>query len=154
MRGGFVPSRSREPQENAPAVRKGRRRVVVTGSARLDYYRKGGDSLPNRYRYFRLHSFSLREMSASPAQSDVDALLRFGGFPEPLLQQDERELRIWQRGRAARVVRDDLRDLEHVREISLVEHLVDLLPHRVGSPLLIGVCARISSSTTRSSSGG
>ena len=116
---------------------KSRRRIVVTGSARLDYYRKGGDSLANRYRYFRLHPFSLREMSASPAQSDVDALLRFGGFPEPLLQQDERELRIWQRDRVARVVRDDLRDLEQVREISLVEHLVDLLPHRVGSPLSI-----------------
>jgi len=116
---------------------KSRRRIVVTGSARLDYYRKGGDSLANRYRYFRLHPFSLREMSASPTKGDVDALLRFGGFPEPLLQQDERELRIWQRDRVARVVRDDLRDLEQVREISLVEHLVDLLPQRVGSPLSV-----------------
>jgi predicted AAA+ superfamily ATPase len=116
---------------------KSRRRIIVTGSARLDYYRKGGDSLANRYRYFRLHPFSLREMNTTPSQSDVDALLRFGGFPEPLLQQDERELRIWQRDRVARVVRDDLRDLEQVREISLVEHLVDLLPLRVGSPLSI-----------------
>jgi len=116
---------------------KSRRRIVVTGSARLDYYRKGGDSLANRYRYFRLHPFSLREMTTRPAQSDVDALLRFGGFPEPLLDQDERELRIWQRDRIARVVRDDLRDLEQVREISLVEHLVDLLPHRIGTPLSI-----------------
>ncbi len=116
---------------------KSRRRIVVTGSARLDYYRKGGDSLTNRYRYFRLHPFSLREISASPTQNDVDALLRFGGFPEPFLQQDERALRIWQRDRVARVVREDLRDLEQVREISLVVQLVDLLPHRVGSPLSI-----------------
>jgi predicted AAA+ superfamily ATPase len=116
---------------------KSRRQIVVTGSARLDYYRKGGDSLANRYRYFRLHPFSLREMNASPGKSDLEALLRFGGFPEPLLQQDERELRIWQRDRVARVVRDDLRDLEQVREISLVEQLVDLLPQRVGSPLSI-----------------
>ena len=35
------------------------------------------------------------------------------------------------------MVQEDLRDLEHVREISLVEHLVDLLPARVGSPLSI-----------------
>jgi len=116
---------------------KSRRRILVTGSARLDYYRKGGDSLANRYRYFRLHPFSLREMNAAPSQSDLDALLRFGGFPEPLFQQDEREHRIWQRDRVSRVVRDDLRDLEQVREISLVEHLVDLLPARVGSPLSI-----------------
>jgi hypothetical protein len=116
---------------------KSRRRIVVTGSARLDYYRKGGDSLANRYRYFRLHPFSLRELSASPTKSDVDALLRFGGFPEPFLLQDEREHRIWQRDRITRVVRGDLRDLEQVREISLVEQLVDLLPARVGSPLSI-----------------
>jgi predicted AAA+ superfamily ATPase len=114
-----------------------RRRIVVTGSARLDYYRKGGDSLANRYRYFRLHPFSLGELSASPTKGDLDALLRFGGFPEPFLLQDEREHRIWQRDRIARVVRDDLRDLEQVREISLVEQLVDMMPARVGSPLSI-----------------
>jgi predicted AAA+ superfamily ATPase len=116
---------------------KSRRRIVVTGSARLDHYRKGGDSLANRYRYFRLHPFSLPELGASPTRSDLDALLRFGGFPEPFLRQDERELRLWQRDRVARVVREDLRDLERVREISLVEQLVDLLPARVGSPLSI-----------------
>lgn len=116
---------------------KSRRRIVVTGSARLDYYRKGGDSLANRYRYFRLHPFSLRELNPSPTKSDLETLLRFGGFPEPLFQQDEREHRIWKRDRVARVVRDDLRDLEQVREISLVEQLVDLLPARVGSPLSI-----------------
>ena len=42
------------------------RRIIVTGSARLDYYRKGGDSLANRYRYFRLHPFSLRELDPRP----------------------------------------------------------------------------------------
>jgi predicted AAA+ superfamily ATPase len=116
---------------------KSRRKIVVTGSARLDYYRKGGDSLAGRYRYFRLHPFSLRELSSKPARSDLDALLKFGGFPEPLFAQDEAEHRIWQRDRLARVVREDLRDLEHVREISLVEHLVDLLPAKVGAPLSV-----------------
>ncbi len=113
------------------------RRLVVTGSARLDYYRKGGDSLANRYRYFRLHPFSLRELDPTPSTSHLDALLRFGGFPEPLFRQDEAEHRIWQRDRLARVVREDLRDLERVREVSLVELLVDLLPSRVGTPLSI-----------------
>ncbi len=116
---------------------KSRRKIIVTGSARLDYYRKGGDSLANRYRYFRLHPFSLRELTDAPSKSDVETLLRFGGFPEPLFLQDEREHRIWQRNRISRVVRDDLRDLERVREISLVEQLVDLLPTRVGSPISI-----------------
>jgi len=112
-------------------------RIVVTGSARLDYYRKGGDSLANRYRYFRLHPFSLRELDAKPCGSHVDLLLRFGGFPEPLFRQNETEHRIWQGDRLARVVREDLRDLERVREVSLVEQLVDVLPERVGTPLSV-----------------
>jgi len=37
------------------------------------------------------------------------------------------------------VVREDLRDLEHVREISLIEHLTEMLPSKVGSPLSVGV---------------
>jgi hypothetical protein len=72
-----------------------------------------------------------------PTASHLDLLLRFGGFPEPLFRQDEAEHRIWQRDRLARVVREDLRDLERVREVSLVEQLVDLLPERVGSPLSV-----------------
>jgi predicted AAA+ superfamily ATPase len=130
-------ARSRNLVKGLYDKERSRRRIVVTGSARLDYYRKGGDSLANRYRYFRLHPFSLCELNPSPSRSDVEALLRFGGFPEPLLQQDEREHRIWQRDRVSRVVREDLRDLEHVREVSLVEQLVDLLPERVGSPLSV-----------------
>jgi hypothetical protein len=120
---------------------KGYRRFVVTGSARLDHYRKGGDSLAGRYRYFRLHPFSLPEFTAATGVTDRDAaaaLLSFGGFPEPLLAQDARDLRHWQRERMTRVVREDLRDLERVREISLVEQLVDLLPERVGALLSIG----------------
>jgi predicted AAA+ superfamily ATPase len=117
---------------------RSRRRILVTGSARLDYYRKGGDSLANRYRYFRLHPFSLGEMGGGPGAGEhLEALLRFGGFPEPLFRQDEAEHRIWQRDRIARVVREDLRDLENVREVSLIEHLVELLPSRVSAPLSV-----------------
>lgn len=110
---------------------------LVTGSARLDYYRKGGDSLQGRYHHYRLHPFSLNELAAGPSPSDLDALLRFGGFPEPLLAGNARTWRRWQRERLARVVHDDLRDLENVRQIALVELLVEALPSRVGSPLSV-----------------
>src|SRR6266705_413687 len=116
---------------------KSRRKILVTGSARLDYYRKGGDSLAGRYRYFRMHPFSLRELSRAPSRSDLETLLNFGGFPEPLFSQSETEHRIWCRDRISRVIREDLRDLENVREISLIEHLTDLLPSKVGSPLSV-----------------
>lgn len=116
---------------------KSSRKIIVTGSARLDFYRKGGDSLAGRYRYFRLHPFSLQELETAGRPADFETVLRFGGFPEPLLTADETEHRLWQRDRLSRVVGEDLRDLERVREISLVEHLVDLLPQRVGAPLSI-----------------
>lgn len=116
---------------------RSRRRILVTGSARIDFYRRGGDSLAGRYRYFRLHPFSLRELDPAPSNAHLDALMRFGGFPEPLFAQNDAEHRIWQRDRLSRVVREDLRDLERVREIALIEQLVELLPSKVGSPLSV-----------------
>jgi len=118
---------------------KGHRQFIVTGSARLDHYRKGGDSLVGRYRYFRLHPFSLPELERAngPGTGHLAALLAFGGFPEPLIARDERMLRLWQRERLSRVVREDLRDLERVREVSLIEELVDALPDKVGSLLSV-----------------
>jgi len=108
---------------------------LITGSARLDLYRRGGDSLQGRYHPYRLHPLSLAEVGGS--RDALEALQRFGGFPEPFFRASERHWRRWQRERLDRVVRDDLRDLERVREVSLVELLVEALPARVGSPLSV-----------------
>ncbi len=110
---------------------------LVTGSARLDYYRKGEDSLQGRYHYYRLHPLSLREADPGGRASTLEQLLRYGGFPEPFLRADDRELRRWQREHRERVVREDLRDLERVREISMIELLLQHLPNCVGSPLSV-----------------
>src|SRR5262245_15627027 len=127
-------------------------RIIVTGSSRLDTYRRGGDSLLGRYHYYRLHPFSLRELQAGklpePALSSdppklvfegegsqLEAMLRMGGFPEPFLAGNERTLRRWQRERFERVFREDIRDLEAVRSLAQIELLGQLLPERVGSRL-------------------
>lgn len=111
------------------------RTALVTGSARLDHYRKGGDSLQGRYHYYRLHPYSLMEMNSAPGRDDLEALLRFGGFPEPLARQNATHCRRWQRERHSRVFADDLTSLERVNEVSLLELLFAALPARVGSPL-------------------
>jgi hypothetical protein len=111
--------------------------ILVTGSARLDYYRKGGDSLQGRYHYYRLHPISLRELDPAANAKTVRLLLRFGGFPEPLFAGSDLEHRRWQKEHQDRVIRDDLRDLERVREVSLIELLVHHLPRCVGSPLSV-----------------
>jgi predicted AAA+ superfamily ATPase len=110
---------------------------IITGSARLDYYSKGGDSLQGRYHYYRLHPFSIQEFSKNPSERDVQSLLKFGGFPEPFLRADEKFWRRWQRERLHRVVYDDIRDLENIKEISLLELLAEELPNRVGAPLSV-----------------
>jgi len=110
---------------------------IITGSARLDYYSKGGDSLQGRYHYYRLHPFSLTELTGNPSMDDFRNLFRFGGFPEPCLKGDERFWRRWQRERTHRIIYEDIRDLENVREISLLELLAAELPNRIGSPLSV-----------------
>jgi predicted AAA+ superfamily ATPase len=117
--------------------KKSRVAFLITGSARLDYYRKGGDSLQGRYHYYRLHPFSLYEINTAPTRADLDTLIRFGGFPEPFLAQSEREWKRWQRERLARVIREDLIGLEQVREISQLELLAALLQDRVASLLSV-----------------
>lgn len=110
---------------------------LITGSARLDYYRKGGDSLQGRYHYHRLHPLSLYELNTYPTEDDLDALLRFGGFPEPFLTQSDKEWKRWQRERLARVVKEDLIGLEQVREVSQLELLAVLLQEKVASILSV-----------------
>ncbi len=110
---------------------------IITGSARLDYYSKGGDSLQGRYHYYRLHPFSLTELNPDPDKKDFKILLKFGGFPEPLLKAEEKFWRRWQRERLQRVIYEDIRDLENIKEITLLELLAHELPNRVGSPLSV-----------------
>jgi len=111
-------------------------KFLVTGSARLDYYSKGGDSLHGRYHYYRLHPFTLPELG-SYKKSDEQALLNFGGFPEPLFKGSDRFVRRWRLERHRRIINEDLRDLENIREISLIDLLLTLLPERVGSILSV-----------------
>ena len=131
---------------------KGNLRFLVTGSARLDVYRRGGDSLQGRYHHYRLHPLSYGEVltdgssaaptageelsfSQRPAQDTVTALLQYGGFPEPFLAHSARVLRRWQKERLDRFFREDVRDLESIRDLSSLQLLADLLPERVGSLL-------------------
>lgn len=132
--------------------------IMVTGSARLSTYRKGGDSLLGRFYHFNLHPLSLSEyINLSPFTLDelsqslhaedpwtdhtftaqVDSLFKFGGFPEPLLTAREDIHALWQLNRLELLIRQDLRDLSQIQEISQVEILAALLPLRVGSPLSV-----------------
>jgi uncharacterized protein len=76
---------------------------LITGSARLDVYRRGGDSLQGRFHSYRLHPFTLMELGGS--HDGVGHLMRFGGFPEPFFRTNERHFRRWQRERTDLILR-------------------------------------------------
>ena len=101
----------------------------------LDHFRKGEDSLLGRYYYYRLHPFSLPEVGIT--KDKLNRLFTYGGFPEAFLRADKRHLRKWHRERLAKIVREDLRDLESVKDIDKAELLAKELSRRAGSPLLV-----------------
>jgi len=129
-----------------------RLRFLITGSARMGLYRRGGDSLQGRYHHYRLHPLSCAEVEGVPRSVGLDpaeelpipaegtpetvaALMQFGGFPEPFLAQSRRTHRRWQKERLDLFFREDVRDLSAVRDLASMQILADLLPERVGSPL-------------------
>ncbi|MFH1076278.1 MAG: ATP-binding protein [Pseudomonadota bacterium] len=111
--------------------------ILITGSARLDTYRKGGDSLAGRFFSYRLHPLTLREIcqhSNEAPQEALEKLLKLGGFPEPFIKNSESFAKRWRRTHIDTIIREDLLDLEKTRDIKSIEVLVDLLRLRVGSP--------------------
>jgi len=127
---------------------------LVTGSARLDIYRRGGDSLMGRYHYWRLHPFTLDEIPGGISPNDAfQRLMQVGGFPEPFLDGNERTARRWRRERFDRVLREDIRDLESIRNIQLLGIFLDMLRQRVGSSITVSNLAsdlQISPKTAKS----
>ena len=129
---------------------KDRYSFILTGSSRMDVFRKGGDSLQGRYHYYRLHPFTLAELENrknafvpfkelslphGPARGGCEALLHFGGFPEPFIKQSDRVLRRWHNEKLDRLFREDIRDIAVIHDLGSMQALSDLLPGRVGSLL-------------------
>jgi hypothetical protein len=131
-------------------------RILVTGSGRLDLYRKGGESLLGRYvglplfpltlgeilgRRPRWKEFNWTRAASLPVVArgrDIfERLFRFGGFPEPYLRAEPEFYRVWSTSRTELLVREDIRDATNIRHISLVEKLAHLIEPRVGSPLSV-----------------
>jgi uncharacterized protein len=133
-------------------TRKGDFSILVTGSARLDLYQKGGDSLLGRYFYYRLHPLSIAELLVKPYDRETSKankdgmvfaehipaalwqdLITFGGFPEVYMAKDLRDLKRWHHDREKRLIQEDIRDVSNIRDLSTLEILATLLPERVGS---------------------
>lgn len=124
-------------------------KIIVTGSARLDIYKRGGDSMMGRYFPYRMHPFSVAELLtvALPderiirkpcplAEDEWQALLVFGGYPDPFIRRDKRFSRRWNTLRLEQLMQFDIRDLTHIVELDQLTMLATLLNHRSGEQLV------------------
>lgn len=128
-------------------------RIIVTGSARLDVYKRGGDSLMGRYFLYRLHPLSVREIidpTLAEAEiqkpkeigsDDYEALLKYGGFPEPFIKRSSAFFNLWKRLRLEQLFKEDLRDLSKIQEISQIQMLAEILQEEASHSLNYSVLA-------------
>lgn len=137
--------------------------TIVTGSARLDLFRKSGDSLAGRYFLFHLMPLTLSELTyelnlkESEKLNAIDfiearlsrdfniksriealnSLLEFSGFPEPFFQGKKRFHNLWQKTYSEKIIFEDLKDLSQIKDLDSVYSLLNLLPNTIGSPLSV-----------------
>lgn len=127
----------------------------ITGSGRLDLFKKGGDSLFGRYFAIRLFPFTLGELAQKEISYEKTAeaiysgfahaefrdiyeqLYQFSGFPEPFIKADTRFYHLWNNERRKTLIKEDIRDAYMIKEIAHVEILASLLSTKIGSPLSI-----------------
>ena len=124
--------------------------VLVTGSSRMDVYRRGGDSLMGRYFLYHMHPFSIAEVAYQNLpdpdkiirrrkqinEDDFSALWNHGGYPEPFLKRDKRFSHRWQNLRLQQLLREDVRDLTQIHQLDQLELLVRLLLERSSHQLI------------------
>ena len=118
--------------------------ILVTGSARMDIFRKGGDSLMGRYFHYRMHPLSLREVTTMPKTSEIlqqsikpekqqlEQLLNFGGFPEPYIKASKTFSNRWHKTRKQQLIYEDIRDAAHIQEIAQLEILAEIIQNQAG----------------------
>ncbi|MFN0305026.1 MAG: ATP-binding protein [Burkholderiales bacterium] len=118
--------------------------ILVIGSARMDTFMQGGESLAGRYFGWRLHPFSVRELIAAQGLTASAALVRLlvrGGFPEPCLAESEPDADRWRAQYATDLIREDVVDFSRVHALRTIQLMFDLLRERVGSPIKLSSLA-------------
>lgn len=129
-------------------------RIIVTGSARLDVYKQGGDSLMGRYFSYRMHPLSIAECCRTNSTSaeisppseidpmDFDALLQFGGFPKPFLRRDQKFSTRWQSLRKQQLIQEDIRDIHVIHDLNQLQLLMDILKENASQQITYSTLAK------------
>jgi len=126
-------------------VYKDQMSIIVCGSAKLDIYQKGGDSMMGRYFLYRIHPLSIRETLSSnlptglinpPIKDSTGNLMKLftvGGYPEPFLKNNLKFSNRWQRLRFNQLLREDIIEIKQIENIAQLELLANILLTQAGS---------------------
>lgn len=110
--------------------------ILATGSARMETFRHGGESLAGRYVHLRLLPISPKEVKGSiPPYEAVQLMMTLGGFPEPFLAGAPDQAGRWRNQYFTDLIREDIMEFSRIHEVRAMRNLVELLRERVGSPL-------------------
>jgi len=115
---------------------KGKNLYLLTGSSRMDTFKKTGESLAGRHISIRLNPFSLREVAPNDLKATFYKMLDLGSFPEPFLASSQRKTALWRKSHLDVIVKEDLIRLESIKDIVSIELLVDALKKRVGQQIV------------------
>ncbi|OIO78716.1 MAG: hypothetical protein AUJ89_06315 [Candidatus Omnitrophica bacterium CG1_02_43_210] len=147
-------------------LHKGEAQFMITGSARLDYFRSSGDSLVGRFFSYKMLPLGLAEaaqkfsliadsddifahpgpkkllnllqrVNSEDFKKPFNYLMEFGGFPEPFLKKDKPFSVKWRRDYRSLLAKEEMRDLTRIHDIKGTEQLALLLPERIGAPLSV-----------------
>jgi len=132
---------------------------IVCGSAKLDIFRKTGESLLGRYFLFKMfplgpndivygENFKLEnawdtvnpiyfESINNEFKNAVNQLFEISGFPEPFLKGKKSFYKRWQKSHISLITTEEIRDLTKIYDIARLQMLSALLPQRIGSPISI-----------------
>lgn len=122
-------------------------RIIVTGSARMEAYKKGGESLKGISFLYHVFPVSVAEIINQIPKSiginepnEIDqqqweSLLRFGGFPDPYLHSSQAFYNRWAKDRDYQLFHEDLREIDKSIDVKNIKNLSELLKHRVKSPV-------------------
>ena len=117
-------------------------KILVTGSARLEYFRQTGESLSGRFFTHRLFPFSPGELVLAGTTPDLDRLINRGGFPEPFLAEEESFALRWRKQYVDGLIREDVLNFEKFSDFKSLKLCLELLRSRVGSPVSYTSMAR------------
>jgi predicted AAA+ superfamily ATPase len=110
-------------------------KILVTGSARMETFRKSGDSLAGRFFVHHLLPLSLSELKEEKIPEKMSLLIERSGFPEPFLAETNEEAKRWRKFYTDSLVREDIMNFDNVSDWRALYDVFEILRHSVGAPI-------------------